>query len=254
MLMPFGGWFDQYYEAIFKPAVEDAGLSPKRADDLYRPGTIVNDIWSYTQSARILIADLTGRNPNVFYELGLAHALAKPVILVTESIDQVPFDLRALRILEYDKNDPSWGDRLRTRITKSIGEILISPLQAVLPTFLRVSHDAEEREVTEQEKLFLELRQEVDLLRRELRLQHAPLRFSTTREAERYIRNLQAHGEPISEIKAAMLNAGIPGWWIDDVLNRGHQGSLFDFLSEREERTADEGDNEPANPTAQPDG
>ncbi|UCH95687.1 MAG: hypothetical protein JSV88_02260, partial [Candidatus Aminicenantes bacterium] len=81
IIMPFGGWFDTYYESIYIPAIKSAGLEPKRADNLYRPSTIVNDIWTYTKKAKIVLADLSERNPNVFYELGLAHALAKPAIL-----------------------------------------------------------------------------------------------------------------------------------------------------------------------------
>lgn len=77
-IMPFGGWFDDYYESIYCPAIEAAGLKPCRADDLYRPSTIVTDIWSYTQTAKLVLADLSGKNPNVFYELGLAHALPSP--------------------------------------------------------------------------------------------------------------------------------------------------------------------------------
>ncbi len=78
MIMPFRGWFDKYYEDIYKPAIEDAGFDSKRADDLYRPGNIVNDIWTYTKEASVILADLTNKNPNVFYELGLAHAITKP--------------------------------------------------------------------------------------------------------------------------------------------------------------------------------
>jgi hypothetical protein len=91
-IMPFGGWLDEYYETIYCPAIEAAGLKPRRADDLFRPGTIVTDIWDYTRQAKLLLADLTGKNPNVFYELGLAHALKKPAILVAESMDDIPFD------------------------------------------------------------------------------------------------------------------------------------------------------------------
>jgi hypothetical protein len=79
---------------------------------------------------------LTDKNPNVFYELGLAHAMAKPAILVTASLSDVPFDLRALRVLEYDKNRPNWGDLLMKNIQQSITEVLASPKDAVLPTFL----------------------------------------------------------------------------------------------------------------------
>jgi len=90
VLMPFGGWLDNYYETIYRPAIDASGLEPHRADDLFRPSTIVNDIWAYTRRAKLLLADLSGRNPNVFYELGLAHALAKPAILVAESMEEIP--------------------------------------------------------------------------------------------------------------------------------------------------------------------
>ena len=136
VIMPFGGWFDQYYETIYEPAIKSSGLEPRRADDLYRPSSIVHDIWSLTKEAKIVLADLTDKNPNVFYELGLAHAMAKPAILVTASLSDVPFDLRALRVLEYDKNRPNWGDLLMSNIQQSISEVLASPSEAVLPTFL----------------------------------------------------------------------------------------------------------------------
>ena len=113
--MPFGGWFDDYYSTVFVPAIEKAGLESRRADDLYRPSTIVSDIWKFTMKAKLVLADLSEKNANVFYELGLAHALAKPVILVVEPMDDVPFDLRALRVLQYDKNDPNWGPFFTTR-------------------------------------------------------------------------------------------------------------------------------------------
>jgi hypothetical protein len=73
VIMPFSGWLDQYYKSIYCAVIIAAGLEPHRADDLFRPSTIVNDIWAYTKRAKILLADLTGKNPNVFYEVGLAH-------------------------------------------------------------------------------------------------------------------------------------------------------------------------------------
>jgi hypothetical protein len=167
-IMPFGGWFDDYYNNIYCPAIEAAGLKPCRADDLYRPSTIVNDIWSFTKKSKIILADLTGKNPNVFYELGLAHALAKPAILVVENMADVPFDLRALRVIEYDKNAPNWGDVLKEKIEISINEVLESPSQSVLPTFLDVRESGKKPTVTEREKEFIEMRQDIDVLRREL--------------------------------------------------------------------------------------
>lgn len=164
VISPFGGWFDTYYEDIYKPAVEAAGMSACRADDLYRPSSIVNDIWSFVTGARVLIADLTGKNPNVLYELGLAHAIGKPVILLTQDINDVPFDLRALRVLEYDVNDPSWSASLREKIATAIGEVLASPQQAVPATFLKAKK-TKSPSVTPQEKRIRELEQQVGSLR-----------------------------------------------------------------------------------------
>lgn len=138
-IMPFGGLFDTYYQEIYCPAIVDAGLKPVRADDLCRVGTIVKDIWFMAKEATIVLADLTGNNPNVFYELGWSHAIAKPVILLTDSIENLPFDLRALRVIKYDKNIPNWSDTLRAMITRAINETLVAPPEFVLPSFNALS-------------------------------------------------------------------------------------------------------------------
>lgn len=78
------------------------------------------DIWDGIKKAKILIAELTGRNPNVMYELGLAHAIEKPVILLTQDINDVPFDLRSLRCIVYNTKEPEWANKLREEITKYI--------------------------------------------------------------------------------------------------------------------------------------
>lgn len=164
VIMPFGGWFDKYYNDIFFEAIKDSGLNAKRADDLYRSSPIINDIWEFTKNATVILADLTDKNPNVLYELGLAHAIQKPAILVTETIDDVPFDLRALRVIVYDKNESDWGDKLKVKITSSIKETIKSPLSRVLPTFLKVDESLSQK-VSFGQKEFLDLKNEVDLLK-----------------------------------------------------------------------------------------
>lgn len=169
IIMPFGNWFDEYYRTIFIPAIDMAGLKPVRADDLYRPSAIVHDIWEMTKQAKIILADLSEKNPNVFYELGLAHALAKPAILVSETIENIPFDLRALRVIIYDKNKPDWGENLRNNISQSIREILQSPQEAVLPAFLKVTDSINVPPVSKTEKELIAIKQDVELLKREVR-------------------------------------------------------------------------------------
>ena len=168
VIMPFGGWFDDYYSSIYCPAIKGANLTPHRVDDLNRPSQIINDIWAYTQMSKLILADLSGRNPNVFYELGLSHGIAKPVILITESIDDVPFDLRALRVLEYNKNKPRWGDILQEKITSAIKEVMKSPLEAVLPTFLSVDKESKPDSISKDDKLLLEMRRDIELLRNQV--------------------------------------------------------------------------------------
>lgn len=170
MIMPFGEWFDSYYDRIYLPAIDAAGLVPRRADDLYRPSAIINDIWTMTQEAKLILADLSGKNPNVFYELGMAHALAKPAILVTETMDDVPFDLRALRVIVYEKNRPDWGDALREKIQSAIEEVLESPLEAVLPTFIKVKETSSQPTASKVEKELISLRQDMDMLKRDSQL------------------------------------------------------------------------------------
>lgn len=222
-IMPFGGWFDRYYSDLYVPAIEASGLIAHRADDLYRPSAIVHDIWSYTKQSRVVLADLTGKNPNVFYELGLAHALAKPVILVAQSIDDVPFDLRALRVIQYDKNAPDWGQVLMERITTAIKEVLNSPESAVLPAFLNVSDASVVPTVTADEKQLLELRQDLALLRQEVRRGN----LRSTRhlddmlapgEARQLIAEYLGRGYPNSLIEDMLRSRGVPLDWLRRVL------------------------------------
>ena len=149
VISPFGEPFDTYFTHIIKPALEECGLYAIRGDSLYRPTTIFDDIWQGIRGAKLLVAELTDRNPNVFYELGLAHALSKPVILISKSIDDVPFDLRSIRVLVYDKDHPEWGGRLRASLIKAIKEVLQNPLSAIPVTFkVAVKPDSPEESET----------------------------------------------------------------------------------------------------------
>lgn len=137
VMMPFADPFDIYYERLYRPAIEAADLEPARADDLFRPSAIVSDLWSMIREAKVLLAEMTTKNANVFYELGLAHAIGKPVILIAETMNDVPFDLRQLRVLLYDKVDPAWGAKLARGLTAAIKETLAAPIEAVPHIFRR---------------------------------------------------------------------------------------------------------------------
>ena len=101
LIMPFDEEFDAIYTDFLKPVLEGAGFSVDRADDIESQQNILRDVLGKIDQSDLIVADLTTANPNVFYELGFAHALKKPVILITQSISDVPFDLKSYRLLEY---------------------------------------------------------------------------------------------------------------------------------------------------------
>lgn len=146
VLMPFGGWYDRYYEELYKPAIKEAGLEPMRADDLFSTGSVMEQIWEQVNKAKVLLAELTGRNANVFYELGLSHARGKPVVFIAGAVDDVPFDLRHLRVITYDVNDPSWGKSLRESITAYLKNAKTDPTKSIPQPFRHVTPESEPTE------------------------------------------------------------------------------------------------------------
>ena len=86
-------------------------------------------------TVKVLVAELTTRNPNVFYELGLAHALGKPVVLVSSNEPDVPLDLKHIRVIYYDVNDPFWGNKLMEKVAENILSAICNPAEAL---FMRV--------------------------------------------------------------------------------------------------------------------
>lgn len=101
VLMPFRDEFRDVYESGIKLACKDAGTYCERVDDQKFDETILEHIYNQIQSADIIVADMSGCNPNVFYEVGYAHALHKRVILLTKDTKDIPFDLKHHRHIEY---------------------------------------------------------------------------------------------------------------------------------------------------------
>ncbi|TZG27239.1 hypothetical protein [Sphingomonas montanisoli] len=135
VMMPFGQWMDAYYREIFVPAIREAGLEPIRADELFSTGSVIEQIWEQISRAKVLLADLTGKNANVFYELGLAHAANKPVVFTTGDLEDVPFDLRHLRVAVYDIRDPAWGEKLRNTLSVYLKAAKADPGKSVPQPF-----------------------------------------------------------------------------------------------------------------------
>jgi hypothetical protein len=101
VVMPFKSDLLPVYEDSIKPTCASLNLTVQRADDFFTANAVVEDIWKAIVNARLIVADCTDRNPNVFYEIGLAHAIGKPTILLTQSELDIPFDLGHLRYIAY---------------------------------------------------------------------------------------------------------------------------------------------------------
>ncbi|CAI9413489.1 hypothetical protein [Lelliottia sp. T2.26D-8] len=96
------GHFNRVYNHLIKPACAQAGFKPIRADDVTNSNFIVLDILNRIVECDIAICDLSGRNPNVMYELGLRQAFNKKTVLIKDEKTNSPFDVQAFRYCEYD--------------------------------------------------------------------------------------------------------------------------------------------------------
>jgi hypothetical protein len=93
-------------EYIIKPAVEEFGLIVVRADQMGKAGMIGKQVIEHILNARLVIADLSFHNPNVFYELCLRHATRLPTVQIKRTVDTIPFDLNQYRTIPIETRDP----------------------------------------------------------------------------------------------------------------------------------------------------
>tara|TARA_B100001059_G_C17837601_1_gene589325 strand:+ start:6152 stop:6994 length:843 start_codon:yes stop_codon:yes gene_type:complete len=109
IMMPFGAEFNSVY-AVLQQSIGAVGMESVRADDIWEHHTIIQDIVNIIARAKVVICDCSGKNPNVFYEAGVAHAIGKEVILITQSEHDIPFDLRHIRYIRYLPNAEGLGE------------------------------------------------------------------------------------------------------------------------------------------------
>jgi nucleoside 2-deoxyribosyltransferase len=122
VMMPFGSRFDDVYRNLIAPAGQQQGLTVLRADEMSGAGVIIEQIRSAIQQSRLCIADLTGSNPNVLYELGFAQALGKPLIMVAEEASRLPFDLAHYRVILYGADLRGAQPSLETAMAQAVSE------------------------------------------------------------------------------------------------------------------------------------
>lgn len=121
--MQFSEPYNEVYRDAIRPMVAEIGFEPFRVDEAFGPGIILNDIWGRITEASVVIAEVSEPNPNVYYEIGVAHALRKPTVLLAQRGTKLPFDLGPHRVIFYDNSIPG-----RARLLEALRSSLISLL------------------------------------------------------------------------------------------------------------------------------
>ena len=124
VIMPFRRELQEVYDHGIKPAVESSGYSCLRVDDALHNGNIHRAIIAGLFEADVVIADLSGQNPNVFYELGIAHSIGNKTIMIAQRMEDVPFDIKNYKIILYQQTIAG-AEALKLQIAKELRNFVI---------------------------------------------------------------------------------------------------------------------------------
>jgi len=125
VVMQFSSPYNELYEDVIKKVCDEQDLNVIRGDETYGPGLILADITKQIYESKLIIAEISPVNANVFYEVGFAHALNKPTILIAEKSTKLPFDVSPFRTLFYENSiagKKKIEEGLRKHITASLSE------------------------------------------------------------------------------------------------------------------------------------
>lgn len=111
---------DQVLKYIIEPAARGCNFSALRADRSPEPGMIMSEVIQHLVEDPIVVADLTGRNPNVYFEFGIRHAFQKPIVQIIDHQERIPFDLAPVRTIHVDHRDLTRADEARMQIAEQI--------------------------------------------------------------------------------------------------------------------------------------
>ena len=125
VLMPHDDKFREIFDNIIVPAMKENGIQGRPAENIAEPGSILNQVWKAIRSSEIIIADVSGLNRNVIYELGLCFGIQRFPIILCRDPDELPFNLRMLRFIKYDDTSAG-GKNLQKELSSTISAFLSS--------------------------------------------------------------------------------------------------------------------------------
>lgn len=182
LMMPFDAKFDKVSKAI-KDAANQLSLKCQRVDDMFKNSVLIQDIFELIFKASIIVCDCSGKNPNVLYETGIAHVLGRSVILITQNLDDIPFDLRHHRIITYLSN--SQGLRaLKAKLTNRITVLLSSNNPSIHNQMINADAEAvKAQQLLDEAKRDIARKEKLEILRMECALKGIGVTTPTTRAA-----------------------------------------------------------------------
>jgi hypothetical protein len=133
VVMPFKPKLEKVYTEHIKKLGDKLGVVIRRANDSFAPKPFMDKVWDGINAARLIIADCTEKNPNVFYEIGMAHTVGKPVVLITRSQKDIPSDVQHIDYIEYVYDPEGVG-------------VLLEKLSSVIRRELKLEKEEEEGE------------------------------------------------------------------------------------------------------------
>lgn len=156
---------DQILKHVISPALRDCGYKPTRADQISEPGMITSQVIQRIVDDPLVIADLTERNPNVFYELAIRHAIRKPLVQLIKKGEQIPFDVAGTRTIHVDHHDLDSVEQAKSEICAQVKSLEKNPANLETPIsvsldlqLLRQSDNPEQRSLADVLSVVTELR------------------------------------------------------------------------------------------------
>ncbi len=118
--MPFAEELEDIYLYGIRGSIEKFNLRCKRADEIEHDNVIMNEVIDHIKRARIIVAEVSDHNPNVFYEVGWSHAIERETILIAREGTELPFDIRHINTIFY-RRIKDLEDKLSSRIKAILG-------------------------------------------------------------------------------------------------------------------------------------
>ena len=168
---------DQILKHVICPALDKCGYKATRADQMSEPGMITSQVIQHIVDDQLVIADLTDRNPNVFYELAIRHAIRKPLVQLIQKGEQIPFDVAGTRTIHVDHHDLDSVEEAKQEIVAQVGSLEQDPSKMETPIsvsldlqILKQSDNPEQRSLADALSVMSEVRSSIANV--EKRLEH----------------------------------------------------------------------------------